>query len=271
MPAAEVPCFEDPNYERGGVKKLRTLLEAGPSRKRTGVKRALWLSTRECPGRIAQHFPDAKLIAILRNPIDRAVSSLFQLMHGAKIPLLPADDALGQILDRSLQQDYPVADIVLEYGLYNQHIERYLEFFDRSQMLILLFDNLQKEPEAVSQSMYAFLEVDAAHRFAGSARRPMAAPYSHSRLRILRALLPTYSRLYGNGTRRAPRRGPLAPLLRGFAGGLDRFVLAPLLPAERPELTQTTRSRLVEYYRSDVTALSRLLDLDLTHWLADDA
>lgn len=267
MPADEVPSFEDPDYDRGGVEKLQKALEPGRGSRRVGFKRASLLARPECPARIAEHVPDAKLIAIVRNPIDRAVSSLFNLMHGGKAPVLPVDDALRQMMDDTLQRDWPMAEFVLEYGFYYKHLHRYLELFDREQLLILVHDDLRSGAPAVIRRMYEFLEVDAEFLPETLDRRPMAAPYSLTRLRILRTLQPLYSHLDDDGTRRYRKSGPFAAAVRMGSVALDRIVLKQVFRAKAPKPSPEIRRRLVVLYRDDVQSLEKLLGRDLASWL----
>lgn len=267
MPAEEVPAFEDPDYERGGIEKLQQKLAGAGGVAAVGIKRAALLAREECPLRIAEHIPDARLIAILRNPIDRAVSSLFNLMHGGKAPILPVDEALTMILDGTMQRGWPMSQLVLEYGLYQKHLDRYLEHFDRKQMLILLHDDLRADAIAVVRRMYEFLGVEAGYQPSTLQRRPMAAPYSLSRLRILRAMQPLHSTILDDGSRVYRKPGVVAASMRVLSGALDRVVLKPLFNAPAPKPSPDVRRRLLEYYSDDITALQRLLDRDLSSWL----
>lgn len=269
MPGPELACFEDPEYAQHGIDRLtRTLDTLDPSGLR-GFKRVALLARAECPARIARHCPEARLIAILRDPIERAVSSLFNLMHAAKLPLMDVNRALQQALDGTLTEASRAGQIVLEYGRYHEQLQRYLDHFDRSQMHIVLFDDLKRSPVELVREVFAFLGVEAGISIELPAGRPMAVPYSLARLRVLRALQPMFSRLEVDGTRRYLRRGPVAPILRTAAWGLDRLVLAPLFKADRPDVSPELRSRLCDYYRDDVAALEKLLDRDLSHWLND--
>lgn len=267
MPIGEVPAFEDPDYARGGVEKMRQKLTGAGGAKAVGIKRAALLAREECPARIAEHLPNAKLIAILRDPIDRAVSSLFNLMHGGKAPILRVDDAMTKILDGTMQRDWPMSQFVLEYGCYHEHLERYLRCFDRTQLLILLHDDLRHDATAVIRRMYEFLEVDREFQPQTLERRPMASPYSLRRLRILRMLKPMYSYLGDDDTRSYRKPGIAAASMRVFSGALDRVVLKPLFKAPAPKPSTEVRSRLLEYYNDDIIALQRMLDRDLSSWL----
>jgi hypothetical protein len=270
MPADEVPCFEDPDYESGAVDRLNAALARPAGVQRLGIKRAALLTRPECPPRIAEHCPQADLIALLRNPIERAVSSLFNLMHATKVPIMDVNRAMAELLDGSMQAKAPAAGIVLEFGRYAQALERYLQHFDRRKILLLLFDDLKRDPNAVVRTMYQFLGVNESHEHRPVRRRPMASVYSPTRLRILQTLQPLYTRLDERGLRRYPRRGPATPALRSLTAAVDRLLLAPMFRAEPPTLAPEIRRRLIDYYQDDVFALAELMKRDLSHWLAVD-
>ena len=54
-----------------------------------------YLSHPEAPARIRQHFPDVKIIALLRNPIDRAYSQ-YQMNPRKELETLSFEDAIAQ-------------------------------------------------------------------------------------------------------------------------------------------------------------------------------
>lgn len=263
---SEIACFEDPEYDCGGPARLEQMLERGRGAKVIGYKRATMLGRPECPARIAQHAPEARLIAILRNPVERAVSSLYNMMHGSKMPVLPVDDAMRRLLDGSLQRDYPVTQDVLDWGFYHQHLTRYLQHFDRSRLLVLLHDDLKTDALGVVQAMYRFLGADESFRPLTLHRRPMATPTSPARLKVTRLLQRMYMRTSEDGTRRYLRRGPQSPALRKLSIAVDRLVLGPLLERGRPPLGDDLRRQAEALYRDDVRNLERLLDRDLSGW-----
>ena len=67
IPEGETPFFESPDYEQGDIHEIEELFE-GRSEKCLGIKRPNYIGKAEVPNRILKHLPNAKLIAILRNP-----------------------------------------------------------------------------------------------------------------------------------------------------------------------------------------------------------
>jgi hypothetical protein len=111
-------------------------------------------------------LPEVRLVAVLRNPVDRAHSHWQQIVDwgeerlsfedaiGAETSRLPANpEALTDLrqLDRWLRYSY------LKRGLYADQLERWFACFPREQMLILSFDDLIRDPGAVCRQVTAFL------------------------------------------------------------------------------------------------------------------
>ena len=87
MPPGETPFFESPDYENSDISRLESLFN-NRSESKLGIKRPSYIGKPEVPKRIEYHLPDAKLIAVLRNPIDRAVSAYFHYINNGFIPCI---------------------------------------------------------------------------------------------------------------------------------------------------------------------------------------
>lgn len=144
----------------------------GPEQK-TFEASPLYLFNPLAPGRMAEHAPHVKLIAVLRNPTERAVSHYFHEKRKGREPL-PIAEALraeeGRLEPILQQEDYK-NDVFIHHsyksrGLYKQQLERYLEHFRREQLLVINSDELFARPPCVLKRVFDFLEVDAGFRVA---------------------------------------------------------------------------------------------------------
>jgi Sulfotransferase domain len=120
------------------------------------------------PARVRELLPDAKLIALLRNPIDRALSHYQHERRAGREPLSFAEaiarepERLAGELER-LRDDpeyYSFSHHRHSYllrGRYVQHLRLWEEFFPRSQMLILQSEQLFRDPAGTTQQVYDFL------------------------------------------------------------------------------------------------------------------
>lgn len=112
------------------------------------------------PARIKQHLPNAKLILVVRNPITRAYSQYWQerrrLNEAATFSEIVADDRTE--LYEPGKRGY------FSRGFYMTYIDRYLELFDREQILVEVFEDLVREPVAFYERVFRFLGVDPSFR-----------------------------------------------------------------------------------------------------------
>jgi Sulfotransferase domain len=120
-----------------------------------------YLSSEEAPGRIRSTVPEARLIAILRNPVERAFSHfLFAVQQGYE----PPDAKFLQAL-RDPYVDYRGFRRRRPYvidGLYGRSLSRYLQLFGREQLHLIRYEELEASPQRVLHELYLFLELDTA-------------------------------------------------------------------------------------------------------------
>ncbi|HEY4497926.1 MAG TPA: sulfotransferase, partial [Candidatus Paceibacterota bacterium] len=108
---------------------------------------------------IKKHFPDAKLIVCLRNPIDRAYSDYWMIRETFKLEKSSFEEAL---------QNDPLH---IEKGLYFKQLSRYLKLFPREQIHIIFYDDIKEKPENTIRALYAFLGVNSSFIPRGVLRR----------------------------------------------------------------------------------------------------
>lgn len=94
--------------------------------------------------RMREHVPDAKLIYIMRHPVDRLVS---HFMHSWLEASMEGD--INQAVDR-----YPQ---LVNYGLYAMQIRPFLESYGPKNVLPVFFERLTKHPQEELERVCAFL------------------------------------------------------------------------------------------------------------------
>jgi len=148
----------DSQYKDGyGIASYEELFRESNMAQLRGEKSPSYLPSFEAPARISLHYPEVKLIAILRNPIERAYSAYW---HGRRMGAINSSFSfLDSIRDYKKNHGKPYGDLISP-GLYSQHLERYYEFFSKSQLLILDFQRLIDEPEPELISVLKFLQID---------------------------------------------------------------------------------------------------------------
>ncbi len=267
LPVDEETYFRDPVYESRPPESLARHY-AGRTERRLGLKCPDYLGRPEVPPRLCRDLLAPELLVCLRDPVARAVSSYFWSMRWGLIPILPAEEGLRRILDGGYQDIDPTAGNILEWGLYHRHLTRYLRHFPREKILVLLDEDLRRDPAAVLRQAHEFLGI--APGVGVPALRTEVNPgvYSLERLRFLQRR--TRHTLQWDQAHSYPSLAqPSRPLRRLYTDAVafaDRYVLARRYSNVKPRLSPDLISALREYYREDVTALERLIGRDLRSW-----
>lgn len=122
--------------------------------------------------RIYNLLPNVKLIAILRNPIERAISHYFHEIR-LKRETLPIMEAL-QAEEQRIHSDWESMIQNKEFcgwscihfsykkrGIYIEQLERYWQNFSKEQLLIIGSERFFAEPQKTLRKVFNFIEVDA--------------------------------------------------------------------------------------------------------------
>jgi len=205
--------------------------------------------------RLREEVPAVRLIFILRDPARRAHSNWLQHVQHGREPLAFAD-ALDAEEER-IEQGWAWWWHYARRGFYAEQLEPFLEAFPRDQILVLLHDDLRRDPHGLLARACAFLEIDPA---------PLADDRGQAEERQNRSLVP-----------RSPAYAGARRLLRPAAA-----ISARVLPegAERrlrrwfqrrtlgPTISDADYRRLGETYSADVKRLADMIGLDLSAWLS---
>lgn len=190
--------------------------------------------------RIAEHLPDARIFAVLREPVSRAYSA-YGLVKDRLYPGLSFEEACNH------QDRYLVG-----LGMYAAPVKLTYELFPRENVKFILYDDVEAEPLTVMRSLYAHLEI-----------RETFVP-EKLKERVNQALYPkTQATIESLGLGTALETFKSSPVGQGL-----KRLHAKAKPAQsRHHIAPELSARLREQYRPDINALEVLLDRDLSHWL----
>ena len=201
--------------------------------------------------RIKERIPEVKLIAILRNPVERAFSAFCYQLRDDEEPL-SFESALAAESDR-IKQGYRQGWHYQQVGFYAEQVARYQKTFKPEQIRIYLHDELIKDSIKVTQDIYQFLEVDAT--FIPDLTRKNISGVPKNKL------------LHNVFMKQNPLKSLVKPLLPGkLRKNIYQKVRTNNLK-DKPSLALETRQQLVELYREDILKLENLMQRDLSHWL----
>jgi hypothetical protein len=160
MPALKEPNFFNDHWHRGVGWYERLFAPAGGAlaRGEASVRYTSFPEDAECPRRIASVIPQARLLFLVRDPVDRIRSHYLHELCALRER-------------RPLEQAVRENPIYLDRSRYAMQLERYLDFFPREQLLVLRAEELFRAPLEVLPRLYGFLGVDPGWRPAGPPRR----------------------------------------------------------------------------------------------------
>jgi hypothetical protein len=229
--------------------------EAGSARAR-GEASPVYLYSAHAAARIAARVPAAKLVAVLRDPADRAFSHYLHLRRDRLEPCASFSDALAREKQR-IADDWDWSFHYRALGFYDSQLTRYATLFPAGSLHVELYEDLESDAAGVVRRVYEFLGVDVgfepdvrARLNTGGVPREgaswrVANRYDHPIRRVLRPMI--------------PHRMRLMMLARLRRRALSRPVMEPAI-----------RRDLVEGYREEILRLQTRLGRDLSSWLRTD-
>lgn len=130
---------------------------AAPPGSLCGEWSPVYLSHPLCIEYIAETAPAARIMIILRNPIDRVASFLNEATYGTSgFNFSPEQQYVFDLFN--------VFPRALYSGLYARDLKRLLRFFNRKQILVLQYEKCRIDPLAEISRTYAFLGIDERHQ-----------------------------------------------------------------------------------------------------------
>lgn len=151
MASVKETHFFSQHYEQGIDWYQRQFMGYG-NEKIIGEFSTSYLMDKSVPERIQTILPNAKLLFIFRNPIERAFSNYwFSLSLGT------------QVGGRSFSDVIHSEEGFMKYivpGFYYDHVSEFLEYFDQQQVFVMFTENLKRQPLVEIQRCYEFLGVD---------------------------------------------------------------------------------------------------------------
>lgn len=241
IPLKEIHYFT--TYREKGVGWYRSFFT---DEAKVNVEKSVSYFRAESAGIIKETVPDADLILILRDPIERVYSQYkMRLSFG---------DA-GRDIEQALSPD----SAMVREGLYYRHLENFLRHFSRDKLNIFLFEDFKEDNGRFFADVCRVLGVD--ERFEpsllGEKYNPSRVPPRHQWLTDVKNSLVNFLHEFSLGDRlisMAKSNGLEAVFYRLNRGG------------DPPALPDGLRRRLAEFYREDTRRLQAFLDRDLSHW-----
>ncbi len=237
--------------------RYEALFDNAPAGTLRGESTPFYLYDLAAQARIARLVPDVKLIAVLRDPIDRAYSNWLHLWSDG---LEPVSDfsAACRVEEARVAAGWAPFWHYLRLGRYGGQLLHLFSLFPREQVHVLRYRDLVDEPADTLIDIWRFLGVDTG--VVGVVAPENTRPY----------VTPSWrASVLGSTIRAGARAGAHAP------PRVWRRLSAPLTRARqrgggpRPELATEVRRALLEGLADDIGLLEELTGWELDDWTGD--
>jgi hypothetical protein len=222
----------------------------------SGEVSPLYLYHTEAAKRIKAECPNAKLVAVLRNPADRAFSAWLHMKRDGK-ESLGFEDALKAEQERARSGRYHPGFLYRSLGFYGELLRSYRDEFPASQVMLVRYEEFNRDNAEVLKRLSTFLGVDPNFVFPTKLRMNVSGIPKRKWLhRWLNEELPK-SRLFHILKLPFPE-----PMWFRMVKGVQHWNL------ERPTLAEATRRDLMHGYEEDLRRLEEDWGFDVTAWRA---
>ncbi len=208
-----------------------------------------YLSSYTAAQRIKERYPDVKLLVCLRNPIERAFSNY---RNDIKRGNVAPDDGFWELTRE--RPEY------IQQGRYGEHVRRYLDYFSREQLLIMIYDDMVKEPLSFIQTIYDFLGIQSTYE-------PSVV---EERINVSRSPMYPWIDLGISSIARWLREIGLHDLVwtikQSRIPKYIRSLNTSSRKRERIEPSPKDKKKLYDVYKKDILLLEEFIDRKLVEW-----
>ncbi len=265
MPRIKEPHFFDRDFAPNSIwcirndEKYARMFQTGSNHKRRGESTTWYLYSQAAPREIRAASPGARIIAMLRHPVDAMYSLHGHYLYSGQEDIADFNEALAAEGDRKAGQRlspnalFPKAMLYSEVYRYARQVRLYFEEFGAENVKIILFDDFTADPARIYRETLDFLGVSDSFtpRFDVVNQAKVVSPglsrflLRSPRLRkIIHAVIP----------RRLHQRGYTA--LTHVTGRIERSSRIP----------STLRAELLPRFQPDIEELEQVLQRDLSCW-----
>ncbi len=240
MPSPEIHYFSR-EYTRGDDWYFAQFPERGDALV-VGEKSNSYLESAVAAERIFEAMPDVKLVAQLRNPVERAYSDYCMMYRRGEV---------GRNIERYLDPRDEQKTRLISAGYYSRQLEAYYDRFPSKNILVTFYETIKVRPVEQLAAVRSFvgLPAEQSGNFVRAKVKDKSVPM----------LSPTLRRAFGS----------LKPVVKPFRENpLFKKVHASLVQEiDYPAFPDHLRQRLIDHYEPEAEALGRLAGYDLSGWL----
>ena len=263
MPEVKEPHFFGSDLiNRYGIQdetKYLALFAPATTEKRLGEGSVWYLYSQAAAREIKAYCPEARIIIMLRNPVDALYSLHSQRLRSGDETIMDFREALLAEADRKRGRRIPKWTQVVQGMFYSEtiryaeQVERYFDVFGRERVRVILYDDFKQDPAEVYADTLRFLEVDPTF----TPRFEVVNESRRLRSYVLR-------RMMKSPGLRACAKVMLPAGVRHTAS--HRIRRLNTAPSRAKPLDPELRAELKAQFAPEIEKLSLLLGRDLSHW-----
>lgn len=235
------------------------LFRDGEHHSRVGEASVFYLYSRRAAQEIGDFDPDARIICLVRNPVDMVYSYYYRLRANGDEPLESFEQALEGEADRKAGERIPDGLYLMPEALYYSEIikfaeqlQRYFKVFGRHGVHVIVFDDLVADPVKTYRQLLQFLDIEPSFQPDFNVVNPHLVSVSSGFQRMLR-----HPWLVKAGSYVPNVAAPIFRALRSLNTRVET----------RPPLDVGLRRTLQKQFSPEVERLGHLLGRDLSGWL----
>lgn len=211
---------------------------------------------------ILEFNDEAKIIAMVRNPIDMAESLYYQFLLGFEENANTFEEAWGLQESRSLGKNIPKMNtpVRLQYKevcSLGSQLQRLVDAVPANQLKIILFDDFITDTRKVYNEVLTFLEIPENNDVefsrvneSSKPRFPLLAKLSHQSTDVFDPYVKFIKKIFGI------KRVGLTRYLKKVNKKKNTKAL----------LSESFKTELYEKFKSEIALIEKILDRDLSHW-----
>ena len=274
-PRIFMPKIKEPHYfakDLGTYPRIKTpeeyaaiFAESTEQHLRVGEASVYYLRSAVAIPNIREFNPDAKIIAMFRNPVEMVHSLHSQLLYVAEESESDFEKAWRLQERRARGLDLPPGSrggFLVQYaqvGQFGTQTQLLLSVFPPDQVKLILFDDFAPSPQQIYDEVIEFLEIPHDNR--------SGFPRINDNKRARVVWLRNFARKPPTVLHRAIRGLKQAVGGEGISAVKRKIVALNTVKEQRQPLSPAFRAELVATFRDEVALLSRLLNRDLSHWV----
>ena len=207
-----------------------------------------YLLSKNAAKNIFDDIPNAKIIAILRNPVKRAFS---HYLMNKRIGI--TKESFSSHIKNEISGcdiNYGNSSLYIETGKYSKQLQRYYSVFKKKQILIIFFEDLISQSKKTLDTVYRFLEVNP---LLGERDMPVLNSAAIARFEFINSVF------HKTGVKRKLRQ-----LL---SKNTKRLIKRVYFKKTDEKISIDDHNFLINIYKEEIKDLENMIGKNLSHWL----